>query len=301
MCSVSNIRSFSVYSERMDVPALRIGEVSRRTGLSPEVLRVWERRYGVLRPARSAGGFRLYTDADIARVGRMQALLGEGLSPAEAARAVAEGPAAAQPTGDLEARRQALLDAVADFDEPAAQAALDSAFEELTIEAVLRDVVMPFLRDVGDRWERDELSVAHEHFASNVVRGRLLGLARGWARGIGPQALLACPPGERHDLGLIAFGIALNRLGWRIAFLGADTPFDTLLGAAKAVRPADVVLALVWDPDGDDVESLTQVAASYRVHLAGAAATSELAERIGARLLPGDPVSAAEQLVRSGR
>jgi DNA-binding transcriptional MerR regulator len=285
----------------MTAPSLRIGEVSRRTGLSPEVLRVWERRYGVLQPARSSGGFRLYSDDDVARVARMRRLLDDGLSPAEAARVVAEEPeppAAAPPRPDVAASGDELVAALAAFDEPAAQATLDRLFDELTIETVLRDVVMPALHEVGTRWERDELSVAQEHFASNVIRGRLLGLARGWARGIGPQALLACPPGERHDLGLISFGIALNRLGWRIAFLGADTPYDTLAGAAAAVHPAAVVLALVWDPDGDDLPALEQLAADHRLYLGGQAATPELAARVGATLLEGDPVTVAEQVAR---
>ena len=69
------------------------------------------------------------------------------------------------------------------------------------------------------------------------LRGRLLGLARGWGRGTGPRALLACPPGERHDLGLIAFGLALRERGWRIDFLGGDTPAESIAGAARAIEP----------------------------------------------------------------
>jgi MerR family transcriptional regulator, light-induced transcriptional regulator len=300
---VSSLCLVFVYTAAVSVPSLRIGEVSRRTGLSPEVLRVWERRYGVLQPARSSGGFRLYSDADVARVARMQRLLDDGLSPAEAALVVAEQPEppAAATGHDASASAAELVAALAAFDEPAAQATVDRLFDELTTEAVLRDVVIPVLHEVGERWERGELSVAQEHFASNVIRGRLLGLARGWARGIGPQALLACPPGERHDLGLIAFGIALNRLGWRIAFLGADTPYDTLAGAADAVRPAAIVLALVWKPDGDDLPTLERLAAAHRLYLAGQAASSELAERLGATLLEGDPVTVAEQVARGAR
>jgi B12 binding domain len=86
-------------------------------------------------------------------------------------------------------------------------------------------------------------TVAQEHFASSVVRGRLLGLGRGWGAGVGPLALLACLPGELHDLGLIAFGLSLHQRGWRIAFLGADTPLETLDDAVTRLRPRVVVVS----------------------------------------------------------
>ena len=87
------------------------------------------------------------------------------------------------------------------------------------------------------RWERGEASIAQEHFASSVLRGRLLGLARGWGLGFGPVALLACLPGEQHDLGLIAFGLALRARGWRIVYLGSDTPIETIEETSRPARP----------------------------------------------------------------
>ena len=81
------------------------------------------------------------------------------------------------------------------------------------------------------------MSVAEEHFATNVVRGRLLGLARNWSSGGGPVAVLACPPGELHDLGLICFGLLLRERGWRIAYLGPDTPIETVADIASPSAP----------------------------------------------------------------
>ena len=84
---------------------------------------------------------------------------------------------------------------------------------------------------------------AQEHFASTLIRERLLGLARQWDYGRGPRAVLACPPGERHDIALICFGLALGAAGWRILFLGPDTPIDTLTGVSQALDADVVVLA----------------------------------------------------------
>ena len=234
-------------------PVLRIGELSRRAGVSGHVLRAWERRYGLLQPVRSDGGFRLYTEADERRVRRMRDHLARGLSAAEAAQATLQDddaagrvaapgrlPAAA---GELAGALRHAFDA---FDEPAAQAILDRLVSDLSVTAVMREIVLPYLAELGDRWERGDASIAQEHFASNLIRGRLAGLARGWGDGSGPRAILACPPGERHDLALMIFGVTLNRRGWRIDYLGADTPVEELTRTAAAVLPT----LPSWPPPG---------------------------------------------------
>jgi hypothetical protein len=90
--------------------------------------------------------------------------------------------------------------------------------------AVLRDVILPYLHDLGDRWEQGTGNIASEHFASNLLRGRLASIARGWGHGRGPRAVLACAPGEEHGLALLMFGIVLQRHGWCVQYLGASTP-----------------------------------------------------------------------------
>src|ERR1041385_2374460 len=183
---------------------LRIGELSRRSGVSPELLRAWERRYGLLRPTRSSGGLRLYSSADLARVTAMQQHLAEGLAAAEAAAlATNEGDARVSNAFAPSESRRELDTALTTFDEAQAHAVIDSLLAQASLDTILRDVFVPYLHELGERWQRGEISVAQEHFASNVLRGRLLGLARGWGSGLGPRAILACAPGEQHDLGLI--------------------------------------------------------------------------------------------------
>ena len=285
---------------------LRIGELSRRVGVSEHVLRAWESRYGLLRPERSAGGYRLYSQDDQSRVRRMQVHLAGGLAAAQAAQAVIaeEQPGAitakvldAAPRADLADTADALRQALDDLDEPVAQAVLDRLLTDFTVETVLRDVVMAYLNELGHRWARGVVSVAQEHFASNVLRGRLAGLARGWGNGRGPQALLACPPDELHDLALLAFGIVLHRGGWRIEYLGANTPMPDTIQVTSATRPGLVVLAATTPERFTQVAAeLTRLAAMAPLVLAGAGATTEFAMSIGARLLTGDPVTAAEHL-----
>ena len=141
---------------------------------------------------------------------------------------------------------------------------------------MLSDVALAAMRNIGDRWVREEIGVGEEHFATNLMRGRLLALARGWGGGDGPVAVLACPPGEQHDLGLIAFGLALRDRGWRIAYLGQDTPIDTAAATAERLEARLVVLAAL------DPESLRPHVAELR-GLAGLAALRLGGPAAGAR------------------
>jgi MerR family transcriptional regulator, light-induced transcriptional regulator len=294
-------------------PVLRIGELSRRVGVSEHVLRAWESRYGLLQPGRSAGGFRLYSEADALRVRRMQAHLARGLSAAEAAGEVlgedsgARGDSGRGDSGqtlgpdrvpltisELSGAFGRALDA---FDEPAAQAALDRLLSDLSVPTTLREVVMPYLAELGDRWVRGTGSIGQEHFASNVIRGRLSGLARGWGSGHGPRAVLACPPGELHDIALMVFGIMLNRTGWRIDYLGANTPVEELTRTVEGSQPDLVVLVATQTPIFEGIAAqLTELARRAPLALAGAGATPQLAAAAHARLLDGDPVTAAEHV-----
>src|SRR5512138_3718187 len=159
-------------------------------------------------------------------------------------------------------------------------------------------IVLDYLIDLGERWSVGHASVAQEHFATNVLRGRLLGLARDWGHGGGPLALLACPPGELHDLGLICFGLALRVRGWRIAFLGADTPVDTLKQTADNLHPDLVVLTSTTPQRLSRVRSeLRELGEAKRLAIAGAGTTQALATSIRAELLNGDPVNQAARMV----
>jgi methanogenic corrinoid protein MtbC1 len=167
---------------------------------------------------------------------------------------------------------------------------------------VLREVLLPYLQELGERWESGAASVAQEHFASHVLRGRLLGLARGWGRGSGPRAILACSPGELHDLALIAFGLVLAGRGWAITYLGPDTPVETIQETLAELEPRLVVVTATTRRRLRAAQTgLTELARHVPVALAGAGASPALARTIGASLLTGDPVTAAERLAEEQR
>ncbi|CAN5440215.1 hypothetical protein BH10ACT11_BH10ACT11_14620 [soil metagenome] len=315
----------------------RIGELSRRVGVAPETLRAWERRYALISPTRTHGGSRVYSAEDEMRVRTMTRLRSEGVTAAEAARLAREDPQlseqagngavvagnAAPPQADavlagrvspqgagvgateptpsthpaVERSRERLLAALRLFDESAANLEFDDAVSNFELEEILEHIVLRSLWTLGEEWVGGTTTVAQEHFASNLLRGRLLGLSRGWGSGKGPQAVLACPPGEAHDLALIVFGLALRGQDWRIAFLGVDTPLFTVAEAAQTLEPKAVVLASI---DGRRLRAVAaeifDLAADHNVFLAGAGANRRLASRVGAQVLEGEATYSARWL-----
>jgi MerR family transcriptional regulator, light-induced transcriptional regulator len=210
---------------------LNIAALSRRTGVAPDTLRKWEQRYGVLRPMRTQGGQRRYSETDVQRVEWLRDRILDGWRIGEAARVLDEASAAA--LDDPSDLRSALVESVVANDLRGVSATLDQTFAVLPLEHALTDVVTPALRWTGEAWQRGELSVAQEHAITAKVRshlGRLLSDGRGGVHGV---AVLACAPGERHDVGLLMLAVLLRTDGWRVEFLGADTPAEAAIAFAE--------------------------------------------------------------------
>jgi DNA-binding transcriptional MerR regulator len=247
---------------------LRVGELSRRSGVSADLLRAWERRYGLLEPERSAGGLRLYSPTDLERVRLMKQHLASGLAAAEAAALALRDQGTASVVRPPAVRAE-LAEALEAFDEPRAQAVLDRLLTSTTVDTLLREIVLPYLDDLGDRWERGAASVAQEHFASGVLRGRLLALARGWG------------------------------MGMRIVYLGPNCPIDTVAETARLVDATLIVLSGVDAGRASRVTgALKELAARHRLALGGTAAAAVDAEleEAGVLALGGDVVAEAARV-----
>jgi MerR family transcriptional regulator, light-induced transcriptional regulator len=299
-------------AEDADLELVQIGDLARRVGVRVDTLRAWERRYGLLQPSRSTGGFRLYSRHDESIVRSMLAEIDRGYPPSQAAKlALARSgtrdgqgqqsdtteAAATSSAGRLDSLRTELSEALRRYDGTRAQELFDAVLAEFSLNAVLRDVVLRCLSDIGDAWARGDMTVAEEHFASQLIRERLLALARDWDRGRGPRALLACPSGERHDIGLICFGIVLSRNGWRVTFLGPDTPISALTGTVTAVEPDLIVLSATVEERLVSITSpLRALAAECEVVIAGSGATPRVARATGTTVLDVGPVAAALEI-----
>jgi DNA-binding transcriptional MerR regulator len=276
---------------------LNIAAVAQRTGVAADTLRKWERRYGVLRPMRTAGGQRRYDESDLAVVRWLKARLEEGYRISEAAALLGVGGDPASSPRELS---ELIVEAVRAGDAERLARLLDQAFALPQVEAALLRVVGPALDRVGAEWQEGTLDVAQEHLLSAAVRARLDGLlaeARGGVRG---PVLLACAPGERHELGLLMVAVLLHADGWRVAFLGPDMPLEETFALAGRIGAKVVCLSVAVAERFADLagELDRRRPDGVEVVLGGRAVTRERAESVGARFLGNDPLDALGELRR---
>lgn len=273
---------------------MNITALARRTGIPPDTLRKWEIRYGVLRPQRTTGGQRRYTDLDLARVEWLRARLDEGYRIGEAAALLGSVEVVASKTpGEL---RRAIYDGARDADVQTINAALDQTFALYPLEQALSRIVAPVLERIGEGWATKELSVAQEHLVSSAVRARLdarLADARGEVRGV---AVLACIPGERHELGLLMLGTLLRGDGWQVAYLGADAPFRDALNLAAQLE-ALLCLSATMRANLRKLRSV-DVPHGVTLVLGGSAATQTAARRLRAQYVEPNLRRAVRELRR---
>lgn len=237
--------------------------VARRTGLSADVLRAWEKRYGVVAPARSDGGRRLYSDDDIellrllhraTTAGRNIGQVAE-LSRPELEALVREDEVEAPPAGeeleDLPDLLDAAFDRVARLDGRGLYTLLSRALVELPSDDFIDRVMVPLLRRIGRAWEDGDIGPAHEHLASAVAQ-RLLAQVVGTVEltEAAPHVVLATPADTRHELGALLAAAVAAAAGWRVTYLGPDLPADDI-GVAARQGGAHVVGLSIVHPAGD--------------------------------------------------
>lgn len=219
----------------------RIKSVASLTGINSATLRAWERRYHLVSPHRTQGGYRVYSDEDVATISRVKALVDRGLKVGEAIAIVRRGdpvpsvPEVAQSTDEI---RTGMLEALLSFDRATADRLYDR-LAALSFTEQVEEVLMPLMRDLGDLWAQGKAEVTHEHFASAFVREKL-----SWMLGFlstAPEqrreAVCAGVPGEEHELGLMAVAVHLAAAGWHVTYLGLDVPLADLRRTLEARRP----------------------------------------------------------------
>lgn len=262
-----------------------IKHAAELTGVPVATLRAWERRYGVVAPQRTGGGYRLYDDDAVDRLRTMRDLVGAGWAPRQAADEVAQRsagreqpapvpapdalaavPADAAPVaggpGVADGGDADLVAACRALDPLRVAAVLDERFARGSFEAVVDDWLMPALAAVGDAWERGEVSTAAEHLVAHAVLRRLATAYEAAGTGTrGPRVVIGLPPGGRHELGSLAFAVAARRAGLAVTYVGADLPQESWLDAVAQVRPHAIVLAV---PRAEDVPAAAAVIEAVR-------------------------------------
>ena len=245
-----------------------ISRVSHLTGVNSVTLRAWERRYGLIKPTRTEAGHRLYTEEDIERIKLILQLLDEGIAISRVKQALhiaaerEQTPADAQ-EGPWQRYQQDMLQAVGEFDEAGLEVVYNEAMALYPVDVVTRQLLLPLLELLGERWMQVDTGIAEEHFFSVFMRNKLG--ARFHHRNsvnTGPLLVAACLPGEQHEFGLLLFALAAHARGYRIILLGADMPLAPIAAVVKRTSSAGIILSGSVECDAqqlqDDLSNLRQ-------------------------------------------
>jgi MerR family transcriptional regulator, light-induced transcriptional regulator len=287
-----------------------ISVVSERTGLTPDLLRMWERRYGVVDPARDDGGRRLYSNSDIERlkllsqatssgrsVGQLVSLSVEQLQDVVRADEAARWTAVRPPelaAGEQEFIARA-LDRTRALDAAGLEVELRRAAAIFGAWRFLEAVVAPLFRKIGEAWHAGQLSIAQEHLATGVTRP-LIGELRAAlpAAADAPALVVATPAGERHEIGALLVAGTAAVEGWRVVYLGPDLPAAEIARAATETGARAVALSSVFVDEGGgaerEVQLLRELLPNDVALLIGGAAAS----RLNGRLKPDDITALAD-------
>jgi len=274
-------------------PKYLIGAVTKLTGLSIDVVRVWERRYGAVRPARSDGGTRLYSDADVLRLKRLRQAVEKGFGIGQAAKfseteldeligETRQSPEATDPFGALRLR---FINAIQIMDVVAAEQELARAATLFSTRELVKNIVAPTVKEAGERCARGEFGAAHEHLASALLRNLVSSLLRLYPASASADAIvLATPALDRHEFGLLLAALLAAMHGWRVVYLGADLPAPEIARAVRLTNARVLVLnvSVANSRIGDELTAISRVLPiSTPVWIGGEEATThkEIIER----------------------
>jgi DNA-binding transcriptional MerR regulator len=265
-------------------PKYMIGTVTKLTGLSVDVVRVWERRYGAIRPQRSDGGTRLYSDADVSRLNRLRHAVELGHSISQAAKlSESELDELVSDAGNVRveadphfAMRERFMEAIQAMDVSAAEKELTVAATLFPPAELVKRFIAPILHEVGERWARKQFGIAHEHLASELLRGLLSSLLRVHSSSATTDALiLATLEGERHEFGLLLAALLAAAKRWRVIYLGVEVPASELALAARLTGATVLGLSIPTAAPriDDELDALAKLLpATTRVLIGGAEA-----------------------------
>lgn len=222
-----------------------VNEVEERTSVPASTLRQWERRYGFPMPARSESGYRLYSDRDLGQIEAMKRYIADGVPASRAAELVKQVGATRPAAGSTGSLPEQLVSALVDLNEERADRILSEAYVLHPVETVMLELVRSAAREMERRWRDGEVPVTTEHFTNAYLRGRLWALFHTTTTpATAPVVVVACAPGDSYELDALMPAVTLRRGGYRVFFIGADTPLPDLAELARSLRPAAVFISV---------------------------------------------------------
>ncbi|MGR8942439.1 MAG: MerR family transcriptional regulator, partial [Gammaproteobacteria bacterium] len=251
-----------------------ISTVSKRSGVKSELVRAWERRYQAVSPTRTAGGHRVYTDQDIARLKLLNEATSHGHSISRIAKYSLDdlkklvrqeepsSPASFQTPSTSTAAKHLAEDyvskcfaAVIAFDARALESHFENAIVELGTQNFIEDLLNPLLTQIGERWKTGELRPVHEHMASSIIRSLTYILRNNSpCPPTAPRMVVTTPLGQLHELGALLAAIIAELKGWQVTYLGANLPAEEIAAAVKFTNATAVTISISFNTDDHVVQ-----------------------------------------------
>ena len=266
--------------------------VVRLTGLSPDLLRAWERRHGVVIPERTDGGTRRYRASDVERLRFVKAAVDAGHRIGRVANLSNEELQLLSAQGEEGSPNQLdeMLEAVENFDSAELQRLLSIQLSTLGAPRFAREVAQLMLAKIGERWARGEIGIANEHMTCAVIRNLIGPTLQPTAHSAaGPKIVFATPPDERHELGLMMATLTAVSAGGNCLYLGADLPVEEVVGAARDFGADVVVMSMVTTRAVDARRAVTLLQSELEYHVqiwTGGSASAELDDYGGVEYIP---------------
>ncbi|WP_407406955.1 MerR family transcriptional regulator [Peribacillus sp.] len=223
-----------------------IKAVSKLLGIQPGTLRAWERRYHFIEPIRNDSGHRLYTEKHLQILKWLINKTDQGFTISQAVSLLEGSERIAEDVHETKQNNEQtlklaneLLDALLSFNENKAQLIISQAFSMYSIEQTVVEVLGGILVKIGNKWEKGEITSAHEHFASSIIKARISSIMHTIpTSGLLPKALTVCAPGEKHEFGLLIFTIFLKRKGYETVYLGESIANEDLFTVLNIIKPS---------------------------------------------------------------
>src|SRR6185369_12087984 len=294
----------------MAEPLYRIGTLAQLSGVSTHLIRIWERRYYALEPSRSSGRARLYSPADLERLRLLKLAVSRGHAIGQIANLSGEDlerlsgqPEPRIADDSIRTFIDEFLTAVRDFDSDRAQGLLVRGSVTFSARSMAFDVLGPLLGRVGKEWASGELCVASEHLGSTLIRDSLSDLLRRLPKSPGGQlALVTTPEGELHELGALLSAVAIALEGYRVLYLGPNSPAVEIARAARGASAAIVAVSIVSLELERAVQAVRETLNALPEHVdfvVGGTMAESIREAVGARVLVPGTLASLEYWLRA--
>ncbi|AUO11091.1 MerR family transcriptional regulator [Priestia megaterium] len=241
-----------------------IKAISNMVGIQPGTLRAWERRYQILNPVRNDSGHRLYTEEDLRKLKWLTEKVSGGFTISQAV-SLLETESSTVGTFDEEGEvdspqkiRDELLTMLLSFEEGKAQDLINHAFSLYSVEKVVIDILGSLLVTVGDMWEKGQITSAHEHYTTQVLKTRISMIFYSLpSNGLLPKAIAVCGPNETHEVGLLVFTLFLRRKGFEVIYLGSSIEDKDVELIVKEVDPTFLFMSCTMMENAEKTLNLT--------------------------------------------